>query len=67
MKVQTEFEIKHFVTYTKMNGGKLEILHGDNEFYTAQYQDDAYKITPEALNKVMLLNQNLTVINRIVQ
>ena len=67
MRVQTDFEIKHFIAYTKMNGGMLEILHSDNEFYTAEYQNDAYKITHDAMNKIKLLNQNLVVKNRIVQ
>lgn len=66
-RVKTEFEIKHFVTYTKMQGGTLEILAGDKDTYTVQYQDTAYKISQEAMEKIQLLNQNLRIINRIVQ
>lgn len=67
MKVQTEFEIKHFVEYTKLNGGVLEVLHSTNEHHTAEYRGDAYKISQDALCKIMLLNQDLVVLNRMVQ
>ena len=67
MKVQTDFEIKHFVTFTQMNGGVLEILASGPDGYVVEYQNDAYKISPDALQKIRLLNQNLIVKNRIVQ
>lgn len=67
MKVVSDFEIKHFVEFTKMYGGVLEVIHGDAEVYTAIYKDEAYKISPEALSQVKLLNQTLTVENRIMQ
>lgn len=67
MKVQTKREVEHFVTYTKMQGGTLEILHSDRDIYTVEYLNDAYKISHDALNKIKLLNQNLRVVNRILQ
>tara|TARA_R100000951_G_C2632155_1_gene178027 strand:+ start:257 stop:460 length:204 start_codon:yes stop_codon:yes gene_type:complete len=67
MKVNTAFEIKHFVKYTKLKGGTLEILAADDKSYTVQYQDTAYKLSYEALQQVQLLNQQLRVVNRIVQ
>lgn len=67
MKVNSDFEIKHFVNYTKLYGGVLEIVHSTPENYTAIYKEDAFSITPEALNKIKILNQNLKIQNRIVQ
>ena len=67
MKVQTEFEIKHFIAYTKLKGGELEILHSDMENYTVEYNKDAYKISHDALNAIMLSNQELVIKNRIIQ
>lgn len=67
MKVKSEFDIKHFVDFTKTRGGGLEILHCDSEFYTIEYCNDIYKLTPNALRKVELLNQNLIIEKRIVQ
>jgi hypothetical protein len=67
MKVNTDFEIKHFVKFTQLKGGTLEVLHSDADSYTVEYQGDAYKLSYDALQQVKLLNQNLRVKNRILQ
>lgn len=67
MTVKTDFEIKHFVQFTHLKGGTLEILHSKDEMYTAQYDGDAYKISQNALQKIKLLNQGLKIVNSISQ
>tara|TARA_R100000951_G_scaffold74400_1_gene62706 strand:- start:577 stop:786 length:210 start_codon:yes stop_codon:yes gene_type:complete len=66
-RVNTAFEIKHFVKYTRLSGGTLEILAADKDSYTVQYQDDAWNISQKAMQEVQLINQSLRVVNRIVQ
>lgn len=67
MVVTNDFEIKHFVQYTKMYGGTLEIIYSQSDMYTVLYKDDNYDISHDALNKIQLLNQNLIIKNRIMQ
>ena len=67
MVVTNDFEVKHFVQFTKMYGGTLEIIYSDGKTYTALYRDGSYTISPDALSQIKLLNQNLKVENRIVQ
>jgi len=66
-RVKTRFEIQHFVEYTRLSGGTLEILAADKDFYTVEYQGDAWRVSPKALQEVKLINQSLRIINRIVQ
>lgn len=67
MRVKTEFEIRHFVAFTKLRGGKLEILASNPDHKVVEYQGSAYKVSHDAIQKVQLLNPSLKIINRIVQ
>lgn len=67
MKVQSEFQIKHFIEYTRTKGGVLEILHSNKHDYTVEYNKDAYEISHQAMKKIRLLNQDLIIKNRIMQ
>jgi len=56
MKVNTEFEIKHFVKLTQLKGGTLEIVAADLDSYVVLYKDDSYKLSLDELQKVKILN-----------
>lgn len=67
MKVQTDFQVKHFIAYTKLKGGELRIFDTDFDSYMVRYNEDNYNISHEAMEKIMLMNQELMVSNRILQ
>lgn len=67
MRVKTDFETKHFIEFTRLNNGILEILACNSNEYTVQYNSDKYSISHEAMQKIKLLNQNLIFRSKITQ
>lgn len=69
MKVESKFEVKHFVTYLGMNGlpTKMEILGKEGKFHKTKVNGEDFEVHEDALSLIRVKCPSLSVVNKMLQ
>ena len=70
MKVQTDFEVKHFVEYLGLEAGvpaTLAVVDKKDKFYIIKTHSDDFEIHEDALPLIQTKCPKLAIINKMLQ
>ena len=67
MKVQTEFEIEHFITHVSTLYAVIQLVDKKGEFYVAHVNSDTFEVHEDIIRDIRLKCQNIMIEFKIIQ